>query len=95
MKTLKAEEVLAEQVPVERLEVSYIEDDAMTLRNRPLIEEFSANQAEKFVAALAGVEDPFQKPPTNRGDIFRGQHSVFLTRKAALPSTGRINDQTI
>ncbi len=46
MKTINAEPVLAQQVTVECLQVSHVEDDAMTLRNRPFIEGFGANQAE-------------------------------------------------
>src|SRR5271168_268503 len=52
---LNAKEVLGEQVPVERLEVSHIEDDAMTFRDGPLIEGFGTNQAEKLIASAAGV----------------------------------------
>src|SRR5580658_10237437 len=63
---LNAEEVLGEKVPVECLEVSHIEDDAMTLRDRPLIKGLGTNQAEKLIASAAGFEDPFQKPPMNR-----------------------------
>jgi hypothetical protein len=38
MKTLQAQHVLVKQVPVKRLQVSYVKDDAMALWNGPFVE---------------------------------------------------------
>ncbi len=74
MKTLQPEDVFVEQIPIECLKVPHIEDDAMTLRNRPLIEGTRADHTEQCIASPACVVDPFHEPQTDCDAIFRSKH---------------------
>jgi hypothetical protein len=45
--------------------MSYIKDDSMTLRNRPLVERPGANHIEECIAAPTGVEQPLNESVMN------------------------------
>src|SRR5271155_1394465 len=51
--TLQTEDTIPEQIPVERFEVSDIKDNPVALRDRPLVEEFAANNIKERVASAA------------------------------------------
>jgi hypothetical protein len=56
LRTLQSEDAIPEQIPVERFEVSDIKNDAVALRDRPLVEEVVTNNAEERVALAASLE---------------------------------------
>jgi hypothetical protein len=76
VETLRAEDVIAKQIPIERLKVSYIKDDAVTLGDWALIESILANQREKLIASAASVDNTRQNLVLD-GSVFSGnEHSV-------------------
>jgi hypothetical protein len=57
---LDPEDAFVKQIPIERLKVSDIKDDAMPFGNRPLIEGVRSNQTEKFITPPAGIRHSLQ-----------------------------------
>src|ERR1700722_6389008 len=58
---IRPENALTQEIPIERLEVSDIKDDAVTLRNRPIVQRLGSHDTEKRIAPPAGVRQPFQQ----------------------------------
>jgi hypothetical protein len=61
MKAFQPKDVLMQQVPIERLEVPYVKNDAVTLWDGPLINRVGPDDIKKGVAPSAGIGDPFQE----------------------------------
>jgi osmoprotectant transport system ATP-binding protein len=59
------EQVGADQIPVKRLQVSEVEDEPMTLLNRPLVECLRLKQLEEFVRAKSRRLEIGDKRPPN------------------------------
>jgi hypothetical protein len=60
MEALQSKDIFVDQVPVERLEVPHIEDDAMALRNGPLVNGVNADQVEESVTSPARIGNALQ-----------------------------------
>ncbi len=66
----------AEQVPVEGLEVAEVEDEAVPLGNRPLVERIGPDQSEQPVGTDAGHRQACQQfMPGDGGVFFHGKHA--------------------
>src|SRR5260370_42435506 len=61
MDTLHPEDAFVQQIPIECFQVSHIKNDAVTLRNRPLIEPAGADQIEECIASPTGVGQALRK----------------------------------
>src|SRR5208283_555597 len=78
MKTLQPEDVFVEQIPVKRLQVPQIKDEAVTLRNRPLVHRVRADQVEESFTPPTGREKSLQQWMAD-GDIpLSGGHPGLL-----------------
>src|SRR5437660_371130 len=55
MEAPQAKDSVAEQIPVKRFEVTYIEDDAMTLGDGTVIKVVRFDKVEEFVGTLACI----------------------------------------
>ena len=55
MKAVQAQRPFAEKIPIECFQMSDIEDDAMTLRNRALVNRVGLHHLEDFIAAPASI----------------------------------------
>src|SRR5438477_9130069 len=61
MKRRNIKRVTRHQVPIERFQVTGIEDNAMPLGNGPLVKRIGAHQPEQFVGLLAGLAESVAK----------------------------------
>src|SRR5580765_466865 len=58
MKALQAKRALAQQIPVESLDVAQVKNHPVAFRDRPFIKCFVAKDLEKFVAGTARAHQP-------------------------------------
>jgi hypothetical protein len=70
--TLQTEDTIPEQIPIERFEVSDIKDNAVALRDRPLVEEIIADHIKELVALAASPEETVREFAASLGDGLGG-----------------------
>ena len=75
MKAFQSEDAFVEQIPIEGLEMSDIEDDAVPLGDGAIVEKIGLDHAKQVVGALAGVCELFNQIVTDDGISLRGWHS--------------------
>src|SRR5271155_1976746 len=89
MSTVRLEDRIVQQIPIECFEMSNIKDDAGTLRNRALVERAGAHQTEDGIALPASVGHSFDEFVGNfLRNFLRNYDSLFCSWHSAL-LTGR------
>ncbi len=63
MKALQAQHVFVQQIPVERLQMPYVKNDAVTLRNGTLVHRVRTHNVEECVTAPPRIGNPRQQLP--------------------------------
>src|ERR1700756_2218641 len=81
MKGGKRKDALAQQIPIEGLEVADVEDDPVSLGNRPLIERVGPYQIEERVGVGPGLGKSRKERLTELDLTFCSEHS-------SIPLTG-------
>jgi hypothetical protein len=56
--------ITRDQVPVEGLEVSEVEDDTMALRDGPFVDRIGPHQPEQFICGPAGLRQNVHHAPS-------------------------------
>src|SRR6516164_2087702 len=80
MKTLQAEDIFMQQVPVKCLKMPDVEDDAVALRNRPIVDRLCPHDVEQGIASAAGIGESFEKNGGDYGISLSSWHSVLRLR---------------
>src|SRR5262249_38914357 len=65
IKRFDAQQPLAQQIPIECFEMTYIKDDAMPLRNRPLIQRAGANNFKELIGFISGIGEALKESICN------------------------------
>src|SRR4029077_7514637 len=86
MNTLQPEDASVQSIPIECFKVSEIEDDAVTLRNRPLVQSVLAHQIEESIALPTSIRPALDELITNCGKFLC---TNFCSRHVALPIWSR------
>ncbi len=71
---LEPQDTFAQKVPLECLQVPEVEDDAMPLGNRPLVERISPDDIEKLVRSDASLGQALEKFTLNFDVVRCGKH---------------------
>src|SRR5581483_3602984 len=71
-----AQQPIAEKVPVKGFEMTEIKDDAMSFRNRALIQEVGAHDIEKFIGAEASIRQAIEEFVADGDLLLRSRHSA-------------------
>jgi len=56
VKGAQSKSAISEQIPVKGLDMPDIENDPVSLRNRPVIQGFFPDDAKEFIGSAAGIE---------------------------------------
>src|SRR5467141_5463399 len=92
LKRLQPERALREQIPVKRLHMPNVENNAVSLGNGPVVEGLFANCAEYLVRARAGVKQSGVKVVPDADSCSKSSHCVLLLPLDAT-STRRIRQK--
>jgi len=57
MKTRQAKGAFAQKIPIEGLDVAQIKNNAMALRDRPLVERFLAENCKQFIRGGSRLDE--------------------------------------
>src|SRR5215469_4262712 len=71
----RREQALPKKVPIERFKMTYVEDDAMTLGNGPIVEKIRTNEGEDFIGTNAGIRQTFKEFMTQRNIDLLCEHT--------------------
>src|ERR1700737_103970 len=79
METGPSQNSLAQQVPLERLQVPDVKDDAVPLWNRSLVEKLRLNVIEQPVRLGARLVETCEQFMRDLKSVLRGEHCSLLT----------------
>src|SRR5579872_3813429 len=74
MKALQTENIFMQQVPIESLEVSNVENDAMPLGDGAVVHRLGFHDGKKCVAFPAGIPETLQQLVSNSGISLSSDH---------------------
>jgi hypothetical protein len=77
LKRPQPERALGQQIPVKRLYMPNVENDAVSFRNRPVVHRFFANHLEYFVGARSCVKQSAMKVMPDADSGGDSSHGVF------------------
>jgi hypothetical protein len=75
MKGLQSKHALVEQIPIEGLQMPDVENDAVTLGDRPLVQRIRLNDTEELIALIARARELLEQIVSDGGVGLRGKHS--------------------
>src|SRR5205085_4964392 len=78
MKGLQPKRALRQQIPIERFYVAEIENDAMALGNRTIIQRFVANDVEQLIGTGASIDQAGVQLMPNANRTTEGSHELAL-----------------
>jgi hypothetical protein len=65
MERFQIQKAIAQEIPVKRLEMSQIEDDAMPFWNRPVVQRVRSHQIEQLIGPGASFGETLQQRTAN------------------------------
>src|SRR5215510_2037587 len=77
METFQPENVFVQKIPVKRLEMSDVEDDAVALWNGSVVQGLRPHDLKQSVAVLPGIRDSVEQRFPHRGFSLHGRHSFL------------------
>jgi hypothetical protein len=61
MKALQSQHAIMQQIPVEGLQMTDVENDAMTLGNGAVVKRVGMNDGKQFVSLAASIANPIHQ----------------------------------
>src|SRR5260370_20458614 len=90
LKRPQPKRALRQQIPIKRFNVPHIEDNAVSLGDRPVVNGFFAHHAEYLVGARASVKQSGVKVVPDADSRGKCSHGVLLLLPLVATSTRRI-----
>src|ERR1700678_2434284 len=84
MKSLHAQNALAQQVPVECFQMAEIENNSMSFRNRPLVDRVGLDNVENLVRLSSSFGQSLKQLVSNVNVLLRDEHSCLQSHLDAL-----------
>src|SRR6266699_703795 len=76
-RVVREEAIYDRQIPVKRLNMSYVENDAVSLGNRPVVYRLFAHHAKYLIGACASVKQSIVKVMTDADCCGESSHGLL------------------
>jgi hypothetical protein len=80
MEGLQSKRALRQQIPIEGLDMSDVENNAMALGDRPVVESFVANDPEQLVRSFSRLRQARVQVVTDADRAAKNSHAVASPR---------------